>query len=275
MTFSRIPAQKRICPYLARSLNCDRPEICKFDHEIETWLTNKPADIGDTCYVYETFGKCPFAFSCRFGSGHLVKLDNGKHENKINLDLFKDDLRTLSIYNVLGSEIRTKLWKKRYDFSRADLIVKKVNEYVDANLDLFLKYNRNRGDVELKPKTKEATTTVNNTNSTIDDENNLIENAENNKPEEKEKELNHKLKREGLILDDDLIKLRKGEKKKINWKGKTYLAPLTTLGNLPFRRICKEYGVDITCGEMAMATSLLSGHASEFALIKRHQSEVN
>ena len=71
----------------------------------------------------------------------------------------------------------------------------------------------------------------------------------------------------------DLAKVRPAEKRRLQWRGELYLAPLTTTGNLPFRRVCASFGSDIHCGEMGLAESFTSGHASEWSLTRRWDGE--
>ncbi len=55
--------------------------------------------------------------------------------------------------------------------------------------------------------------------------------------------------------------------------GKTILAPLTKGGNLPFRRLCVDFGAEITMSEMAYARQIVKRSRSELALLRKHASE--
>ena len=51
------------------------------------------------------------------------------------------------------------------------------------------------------------------------------------------------------------------------------LAPLTRGGNLPFRRLCADFGCEVAMGEMVFARSLIKGDKVEMARLRRAANE--
>lgn len=221
--------EEKPCPSILNIAVTDEKKSCNFNnckyiHNPLDYLKIKPADIGDTCRLFDIRGRCPRGLSCRFGSGHINKEDGFNMVNAEKASQWQDDTK-----NSIKPTLQTQLQKKKYNFDLSEKLVKLL-------------------DTRNKKQNK------------TDQEN---ESTDKNTP----------ATNSGSITDEDIIKLLPREKKVIDWKDKLYLSPLTTVGNLPFRRICKEYGVDITCGEMALCESMLKGMQQEWALVKRHESE--
>ncbi|RAR02814.1 trna-dihydrouridine synthase [Stemphylium lycopersici] len=69
---------------------------------------------------------------------------------------------------------------------------------------------------------------------------------------------------------------RPSEKRRLYYGPETpMLAPLTTQGNMPYRRLCVDFGCQVTWSEMAMGMPLIQGDRGEWALMKAHESEIS
>lgn len=237
----QVKDEVRLCPSLINPDNqreCSQGEKCTNLHDIDEYILSKPADIEGICPVYQAIGYCPSGYKCRWLSSHYEK-----ETKKILKDaaLYEESKKTNYEINYLPIQSKHALQKRKYEFTR----VHEVTKYLDKVRNVTFTLNGGKDEDGKDPKLPDQET--------------------------EQAKLSDNKKDIMASYIDPPFKI--AEKKKLDLRGAKIVSPLTTVGNLPYRRLMKTLGADVTYSEMALCSPLIQGYNAEWALPKAHSSE--
>lgn len=102
-------------PSLQDNRECPFGDKCHFHHDVAEYLASKPADIGDSCYLYDTFGKCTYGLTCRFAKAHTTP----DFKTMENAELIKACEGKTTVKNALNKDLQNRLRKRSVAFEKS------------------------------------------------------------------------------------------------------------------------------------------------------------
>lgn len=222
---------------------CKFGERCNMCHDLRKYLKEGRREDLETldgkCPIFEEYGRCVSGWKCRFVKSHSKEVEREDGRKELILLQGPDSMETGEDPDQRPGIVNVVSTDIKWDLARRKVNFEKSDPYIkwlEKDTDIMRKvYNQTKKQ----------------------DRDQLTENKEDLRAQ---------------FIDPPL---KPSEKRKIYFGRETpVLAPLTTQGNLPFRRVCVELGAQITYSEMAMGMPLVQGQKGEWALMKAHESEL-
>jgi tRNA-dihydrouridine synthase 3 len=221
---------------------CKHGDRCNALHDIRKYLKEgRRADLttfGGKCPVFEKYGKCPSGWRCLFVGSHMKEV---KHEDG------RSELVVLGVGNESTAD-------------QGDGEVGEVKPGVVNVVPASVKIDLSRKRVALDKSDKYLDWLAKDTE--------LLREHYHKKKDDEDASKDYRAQ----YVEPPL---KPSEKRRIYFGRETpVLAPLTTQGNLPFRRLCVELGAQVTYSEMALGLPLLQGQKADWTLMRAHETEV-
>lgn len=234
---------------------CRFGDRCRLCHDIRKYLAEGRRGDAETfdgkCPVFVKYGWCPSGWKCRFVRSHMEEVER------------EDGRKELILINNSGKDNKTV--KKDGGMAAAEGTEAEDSRPGVVNVvPMSAKIDMNRKRLDF---------------SQADQYIRWMD------AESKSNQKNHHRRKEDIAAEGETPAedsraqyveppFKPSEKRRLYFGPETpTLAPLTTQGNLPFRRLCVEMGCQLTYSEMALGMPLLQGTKADWTLMKAHESE--